>query len=88
MPVYGAFQNAGHVEVSMTAFIFLLLYSTLVYGQNIGKLPWSQTAAAMRNAKEIHDVWIECLVEIRDSEDSNVEIVMGERYWDDRGRTG
>ena len=82
IPAYEAFLKSGYVGISMAAFVFLLLYSTLVYGQNISKLPWSQTVVAMKDVKEIHDVWPECLIEIRDSEDSNVVVEIDKKYFD------
>lgn len=69
-----------HAEVLLAAFVVAILYSTLVYNQNISKLPWCQTAAGMKEVKEIHDVWQGCLISIRDSEESNVEVEVDSKY--------
>lgn len=70
------------MKLFMTAFTFLLLYSTIFYNQDMNTLPWFQTVIATRNIKEIHDVWKECLIEIRDSKESEVEIVIEEEFFD------
>lgn len=69
-----------HIEVFMTGFVILLLYSTLVYNQNISKLPWSRTVAGIKEVKELHDFWQEELIAIRDSDESNMVIEVDPRY--------
>jgi hypothetical protein len=66
----------------LIGFIFLLLYTTIIYGQNVSKLPWVRTLAETRNVKQIHDIWQECLIEIRDSENRQVVIEIEEVYYD------
>lgn len=80
--LFDAQKKAPYVEAYILSFVFLLLYSTLIYGQNISKLPWSQTVTEIGNVKQLHDVWQDCLVRIRDSEDRNVVIEMDEQYYD------
>lgn len=82
LSVYAAFVKPGHLEMLLMGFTFLLLYSTLVYGQCVSKLPWSRTVAAIGNIKELHAEWQECLIEIRDSKDENVVIEMDKKYID------
>ncbi len=79
---YAAFAKPGHIEVALIGFVFLLIYSTLVYGQGISRLPWVQTVSAVRDAKEIHDAWQECLIAIRDSEEQNVVVEVDKKYFD------
>lgn len=69
-----------HIEVFMTGFVILLLYSTLVYNQNISKLPWSRTVAGIKQVKETHDFWQEQLIAIRDSNERNVVIEADPKY--------
>lgn len=81
---YERLCGRGYVELAMLGYASLLLYATLVYNQNISKLPWCQTVSAMREVEEIHDAWQECLVTIRDSKDKNVELEIEERFCDSR----
>lgn len=69
-----------HIEVLMAGFVILLLYSTLVYNQNISKLPWSRTVAGIKEVKETHDFWQEELIAIRDSGEKNLVIEVEPKY--------
>ena len=69
-----------HIEVLMVGFVILLLYSTLVYNQNVSKLPWSRTVAGIKEVKELHDFWQEELIAIRDSRESNIVIEVDPKY--------
>ena len=79
---YKSCGDNGQVRMYLIGFIFLLLYTTIIYGQNVSKLPWVRTLAETRNVKQIHDIWQECLIEIRDSENRQVVIEIEEVYYD------
>lgn len=78
---YKAVCNSVSIELFMSGMVFLLLYSTLVYTQNINELPWFQTVHNVRETKAVHDAWMECLITIRDSEERNIEIEMNQEFY-------
>lgn len=57
-----------------------MVYFTLVYNQNISKLPWSRTVAGIKEVKETHDFWQEELIAIRDSEERNMVLEVEPKY--------
>lgn len=65
-----------YIETFLAFFIFLILYSTLIYTKNTRGLPWFQTLTSVKDVKELHDIWQDCLIEIRDSDESNVTIIV------------
>ena len=79
--IRGDIFNDCQVKVFVTAFVFLFLYATVIYNEDIKKLPWFQTVIAAEDVKEIHDVWQDCLIEIRDSKESSVELAIEERFF-------
>ena len=78
---YKSVCNNSLIELFMTGMVCLLLYSTLVYTQNVSELPWFQTVHNVREVKAVHDGWMECLITIRDSEESKVEIEMNQEFY-------
>lgn len=78
---YKSVWNHVFIEIFMTGMVCLLLYSTLVYTQNIKELPWFQTAYNVREVKAVHDAWMECLLTIRDSEESRIEFEMNQEFF-------
>ena len=81
---YERFCESRYVEPVMLGYAFLLLYATLVYNQNISKLPWCQTVGAMKEVEELHDTWQECLITIRDAEEKDVEIEIEKQFFSSR----
>lgn len=81
---YEELCGGRYIEPVMLGYTCLLLYTTLVYNQNISKLPWCQTVVAMKDVEEIHDAWQECLIAIRDSKEKDVEIEIEEEFFDSR----
>lgn len=80
-PRYKEVGNNVCIELIMAGSVSLLLYSTVVYNQNINDLPWFKTLHNVREVKGVHDSWIECLVAIRDAEEDRVEIEMNQEAY-------